>query len=97
MSVTKEYIGWSESLAARAAGVILSKGQSQRVPGGEAIDLSNHRIIVPSRSIPASPGTCHDPQKGQTTLTQSDPFLSYPEFTFEFTGSGGDPRVILFR
>lgn len=49
MSVTKEYIGWSESLAARAAGVILSRGKSQRVPGGEAIDLTNHRIIVPSQ------------------------------------------------
>jgi ATP-dependent helicase/nuclease subunit B len=49
MSVTKEYIGWSESLAPSVAQAILEATKDQKIPGGRAIDLSKHRIIVPSQ------------------------------------------------
>ena len=49
MPVTKEYIGWSESLAPGVAQAILEATKDQKIPGGRAIDLSKHRIIVPSQ------------------------------------------------
>ena len=49
MSVTKEYIGWSESLAPGVAKAILEVTKDQKIPSGRAIDLTNHRIIVPSQ------------------------------------------------
>ena len=49
MPVTKEYIGWSKSLAPSVAQAILEATKDQKIPGGRAIDLSKHRIIVPSQ------------------------------------------------
>jgi len=47
MSIERQFIGWSGSLAELTAKAILAVGKP--VPGMKAIDLSSHRVIVPSQ------------------------------------------------
>ncbi|NBV38601.1 MAG: PD-(D/E)XK nuclease family protein [Verrucomicrobia bacterium] len=49
MPVSKVYIGWSESFAPRVAQEILAVTKNDKIPSGQSIDLSKHRIIVPSQ------------------------------------------------
>jgi len=47
MSIERQFIGWNGSLAELTAKAILAVGKP--VPGMKAIDLSSHRVIVPSQ------------------------------------------------